>query len=731
MNRALDLSDIDTAFTHAANMIEPLETDQLTPRNYYTLYHQVSTSLFALSTSLTDPGRIATRILAEQYEVVQYNPRCLRRLYLMIVVGQELAAREFCRTLEILEDLIDMVRQAQDPIRALFLRHFLLSTFKQTLPGSTELDLSRSLGFLLTNFSQMNRLWVRIGNIMASDDCRAQRSELSVLLGMNIQRISALSDLTGDWYAEHVLPYLAKHIELCEDDLAQEFILGSIIYTFPVEFHVQTIGQLFTIFGRVEQGVRILTILNEILDRLQGYVGTMEDGEAARAVFVTIATNIEELFNSEGHLGLTEKFETLEKLLKFEMKIAPNDVRNVRNLMKFTDFHIQMSIGEDVLPSWTASEKLRAFIELPLLSFANAADLFELDYLPILINRLLVNDRLTIAAIICNLFVSSATRIETAEQLQFFLSVAISLAKEGTGKSCFYAVFHLIDAGTLLDTLVLMQRLANSIDETTDEAAAKAIFPICFRVLRLLSFEGVTAEERAKVLQFVSVYGERAIERSPQGALLLFGEAAKFLEVIGLDDDAARFAALAFERWPELPKPAHQCRMLTYLIGFMTASRVLQLELNAQLCSFAASLQTPDPLKPVVALLNCGALFWRRDERANDVRSVQACLAKAARLANAAGANGAAALLHAFYLVLASVAFWLAKGVAIEPKWVHAIISVISEKHAEVVGAGSTVEKVVGRPVKMIYVNTGRFMQDNALVPPDEDEGEDEEDEPE
>jgi hypothetical protein len=411
------------------------------------------------------------------------------------------------------------------------------------------------------------------------------------------------------------------------------------------------------------------------------------------------------------------------------MKIAPEDIRNIRSLMKFTDFHIQMSIGDEILPNASSSAKLSTFLELPLLAFKNAAVLFELDYLPILINRMVVDDRLIIATIICNLFVNSLTKIETADRLQFFLSVAISLAKDGPGKSCFYAVFHLIDGGSLINTLVLMQRLANSIDETTDEAATKAIFPICFKVLQLLAVEGVSDDERARILQFVTVYGERAIERSPQVALLLFAEVSKFLELLQLPDEAARFAALAIERWPELPKPGQQYRMLNFLIGFMTGSRTLALEINGELCNFAASFQTPDPLKPVIVLLNCSALFWRGDNRLNDMPSVQACLAKAARLANAAGtAGGEAPLLNGFYLVLNMVAYWLAVGVGIDQNWVRAILSVISEKHAQIVAAGNTVEKVVTRPIKMIYVNAGRFMQANQLVLPEgEDEGGEEE----
>jgi hypothetical protein len=271
------------------------------------------------------------------------------------------------------------------------------------------------------------------------------------------------------------------------------------------------------------------------------------------------------------------------------MNIATDDIRKIRNLMKFTDFHIQMSIGDEVLPNAESLQKLRRFLEFPLSTFKNG-DFFVGKH------------RHGGATITCQLFANTLTKIETIEDVQSFLSLAISLGKDGPGKSCFYAVFHLIDAGSLLDTLGLMQRLANSIDETTDEAATKAIFPICFKVLQLLAVEGMPEDERARVLQFVTVYGE----------------------LLDLPDDAARFAALALERWPDLPKPGQQYRMLSVLINFMAGSRTLALDINGRPCNFAASLQTPDPLKPVSVLLNCSALFWRKDTRLNEASSVQA-----------------------------------------------------------------------------------------------------------
>jgi hypothetical protein len=66
----------------------------------------------------------------------------------MVTLGPELATRRIARMKVVIEDLSEMLKQAQDPIHALFLRHFLLSVFRQHLPESSHHEMDRSLKFL-------------------------------------------------------------------------------------------------------------------------------------------------------------------------------------------------------------------------------------------------------------------------------------------------------------------------------------------------------------------------------------------------------------------------------------------------------------------------------------------------------------------------------------------------------------------------------------------------------
>jgi hypothetical protein len=153
---------------------------------------------------------------------------------------------------------------------------------------------------------------VRITDLSQS----AEQQSLSVLVGTNIQRITSLRGITRDIDSRVILPFTSKHVELCKDELAQKFIMQFFIHAFSTEHQRQSLEKLFSLFGRVEQGFKILLIINQLLECLPSYIGEVIDPSQGKSMIITIAKNIEELFNAEGHLQLIDKFETLERLVR-------------------------------------------------------------------------------------------------------------------------------------------------------------------------------------------------------------------------------------------------------------------------------------------------------------------------------------------------------------------------------------------------------------------------------
>ena len=232
--------------------------------------------------------------LADLYELVQYAGNIVPRLYLMITVGTVYMGIEDAPVKEIMKDMMEMSRGVQHPIRGLFLRYYLSGQARDSLPAGSgdgpEGNLQDSISFILTNFVEMNKLWVRLqhqGHSREREQRTKERQELQLLVGNNLVRLSQLVDL--DAYKTIILQPLLEQVVQCRDVLAQEYLLEgldthtgvryihqliwSIVITqvFPDEFHLNTLDQLLSAIARLNPHVNIKVIVIGLMDRLSSY----------------------------------------------------------------------------------------------------------------------------------------------------------------------------------------------------------------------------------------------------------------------------------------------------------------------------------------------------------------------------------------------------------------------------------------------------------------------------
>jgi vacuolar protein sorting-associated protein 35 len=172
--------------------------------------------------------------LADLYELVQYAGNIIPRLYLMITVGTVYMSIDDAPVREILKDILEMSRGVQMPVRGLFLRYYLMGQAKPYLPAGTgdgpEGNLQDSVNFVLTNFVEMNKLWVRLqhqGHSRERDQRTKERRELQLLVGNNLERLSELVDL--EHYKQILRPLLEQVVQ-CKDVLAQEYLLEGLLF---------------------------------------------------------------------------------------------------------------------------------------------------------------------------------------------------------------------------------------------------------------------------------------------------------------------------------------------------------------------------------------------------------------------------------------------------------------------------------------------------------------------
>ena len=99
-------------------------------------------------------------------------------------------------TTAVLDDLVEMSRGVQHPLRGIFLRNYLLQSTKQILPDLVETEKNEdkdhgtvddSIEMLLKNFTEMNKLWVRI-QYQGSTRQASQRSVFIIFMIIIFQK---------------------------------------------------------------------------------------------------------------------------------------------------------------------------------------------------------------------------------------------------------------------------------------------------------------------------------------------------------------------------------------------------------------------------------------------------------------------------------------------------------------------------------------------------------------
>ncbi|KAG7101827.1 Vacuolar protein sorting-associated protein 35 like [Verticillium longisporum] len=275
MRKCLDApGKLMDALKCCSTLVSELRTSSLGPKQYYELYMAVFDALRYLSVHLRENHPV--NHLADLYELVQYAGNIVPRLYLMMTVGTAYMSIEDAPVKELMKDMMDMSRGVQHPIRGLFLRYFLSGQARDFLPtgdgDGPEGNLSDSINFVLTNFVEMNKLWVRLqhqGHSREREQRTRERKELQLLVGSNIVRLSQLVDL--ETYKSGILAPLLEQVVQCRDVLAQEYLLEVVTQVFPDEFHLHTLDQFLGAVSRLNPHVNVKAIVIGLMDRLSDY----------------------------------------------------------------------------------------------------------------------------------------------------------------------------------------------------------------------------------------------------------------------------------------------------------------------------------------------------------------------------------------------------------------------------------------------------------------------------
>jgi len=447
MKQAIENAKLRDVLKHASNMLAELKAEKLSPKNYYILFMQVFDELRALEAGIKEEYKRG-RKMADLYENVQHAGGLIPRLYLLITVGSIYISTHEVPAKDILNDLMEMMKGVQHPIKGLFLRYYFLKLCKDRLPDKGSEyegeggDFNVAINVIITNLAEMNKLWIKVQTTPGKEKSKREkeRNDLKVTIGENLVRLSQLEGCTKTVYKEFVLDKLIEIITSKDDKISQQYLMDCIIQAFPDIYHINTLEKLLQTCALIMQNnVDIKTIFIRLMDRLADFASNPpdpEEEEEAAALrtnldlFAMFKNNIDSIIENQGAtVELRKLLELQVAFLKFSIQCYPGNIEYVNEILKSCCTLCQKQATSDL-----DEDSLKNIVKLlTLLLESLSISVLQMDEFPKLMKYLPLSKRRIVALKICQTVTSSALPLTDQKiigQIVDFLDPILKDSKE-------------------------------------------------------------------------------------------------------------------------------------------------------------------------------------------------------------------------------------------------------------------------------------------------------------
>ncbi|XP_002130247.2 vacuolar protein sorting-associated protein 35 [Ciona intestinalis] len=682
MKRELDKNKLMDGLKHASDLLKELRTSALTPKNYYELYMAVCDELRHLQIYLTDEFQKG-RLVSDLYELVQYAGNIIPRLYLLVTVGVVYIKVKPGSCEAILKDLVEMCRGVQHPLRGLFLRNYLLQCTKNVLPdtcdgeqkgdnGDKGATIQNSIDFILLNFAEMNKLWVRmqhLGHSREKERRERERQELRILVGTNLVRLSQLEAVDVNSYRKIVLNGILEQAVSCRDPIAQEYLMECIIQVFPDEFHLQTLRSFLRACADLHPQVNIRNTIIALIDRLSHFA-TKDDGTGIPndvMLFDIFSEQIANIIEVRPQMKLEDVVSMQTALVNLAFNCYPERTDYVDRVLEATVQVFETRNVELVMNGSHLCKEMCELLQVPITIYNNILTILQLQYFAPLYEHLDYQSRKKIAVNMVSNALDHNTVVSSPEETDLFLMLVSPLIQDQADQPADIDEEDFIEEQGLVGRFAHMLysdepdqhfqilRKAQSHFAKGGNKRMRFTFPavVCASYSLTLRFKEQMEEDAAwqkkcqKIFETCrsvintlcqAEYSELPIRLFLQGAL-----AASELEFENHEAVAYEFISQAFSIYEEeIADSRAQLAAVMLLVSTIEKCKCFSEESHAPLrtqCAHAASrlLKKPDQSRAVAHVAH---LFWSGCTQETDKkemresRRVVECLKKAIRTAN-------------------------------------------------------------------------------------------------
>ncbi|KAL5778237.1 hypothetical protein ACOSP7_011163 [Xanthoceras sorbifolium] len=703
MHRALDSNNLREALKYSAQMLSELRTSKLSPHKYYELYMRAFDELRQLEMFFKDESKHGVSIV-DLYELVQHAGNILPRLYLLCTVGSVYIKSKEAPAKDVLKDLVEMCRAVQHPIRGLFLRSYLAQVSRDKLPdigseyegdADTVMD---AVEFVLQNFTEMNKLWVRMqhqGPGRVREKQEKERSELRDLVGKNLHVLSQIEGVDLEMYKDNVLPRVLEQVVNCKDELAQYYLMDCIIQVFPDEYHLQTLETLLGACPQLQPTVDIKTVLSQLMDRLSNYAASSPDvlPEFLQVeAFGKLSNVIGKVIEAQADMPIVGVITLYVSLLTFTLRVHPDRLDYVDQVLGACD---EKLCSRPKLEDSRATKQVVALLSAPLEKYNDIVTALTLSNYPRVMDHLDNGTNKVMAMVIIQSIMKNTSCISTADKVEVLFELIKGLIKDLDGtdqdeldeedfkeeQDSVARLIHMLYNDDPEEMLKIICTVKKHIMTGGATRLPFTVPPLVFSALRLVrqlqSQDGDVAGEEVpatpkKIFQILSETIEvLSSVPSPEMALRLYLQCAEAANDCNLEPVAYEFFTQAFILYEEeIADSKAQVTAIHLIIGTLQRMNVFGVEnrdtLTHKATGYSAKLlKKPDQCRAVYA---CSHLFWVDDpDGIKDGERVLLCLKRALRIANAAQqmanvARGSSGPVILFVEILNKYLYFFEKG---------------------------------------------------------------------
>ncbi|XP_047310454.1 vacuolar protein sorting-associated protein 35A-like [Impatiens glandulifera] len=671
MHRSLDSNNLRDALKYSAQMLSELRTSRLPPHKYYELYMRAFDELRKLEMFFKEETRRGCSII-DLYELVQHAGNILPRLYLLCTVGSVYIESKEAPAKDILKDLVEMCRGIQHPVRGLFLRSYLCQVSRNKLPDiGSEYEgdadtVTDAVDFVLQNFTEMNKLWVRMqhqGPAREKEKREKERSELRDLVGKNLHVLSQIEGIDLEMYRDIVLPKVLEQVVNCKDDLAQYYLMDCIIQVFPDEYHLQTLETLLGACPQLQPLVDIKTVLSRLMERLSNYAASSTEvlPEFLQVeAFKKLSNAIGKVIEAQVDMPDAGVVALYSSLLTFTLHVHPDRLDYVDQILGAC---VKKFSGKGKLDDSKATEQIVALLSGPLEKYNSIETALKLSNYPRVMEHLDDAKTKVMAGVIIQSIMKNRTCISTADKVEALFQLIKGLISDSADN-----LHDELDEEDFNEEQNSVSRLIQMLYNEDPEEMFKIINtvrkhiqtggpkrlpftlpPLIFSSLKLVrklqgNEESVSGEEASatpeKIFQLLNqVIETLSVVPAPEMALRLYLQCAEAANDCDLEPVAYEFFTQAYILYEEeISDSRAQVTALHLIIGTLQRMHVFGVEnrdtLTHKATGYSAKLlKKPDQCRAIYA---CSHLFWVDDQVSlKDGERVLLCLKRAQRIANA------------------------------------------------------------------------------------------------